>query len=61
MSLIGFLHSVFRPSREVVEHVEKVEKQTIELKHEVDNVKRRLDPLKQLLLDMEQEFKKSDK
>jgi hypothetical protein len=59
MFLHSIIASIFRPKKEVIEHIDKVEKKTIELKCEIQSVKKRLDPLKQLILEMEKEFKKS--
>lgn len=61
MHLREWLHHLFKPTHNVVEHIEKIEKLQTEVKHDLEDVQRRVDPLRRLLLDMESEFRKHDR
>jgi hypothetical protein len=61
MHLRDWFHHLLSPTLDVAEQVEKIEKLQAEIKSDLEDVRRRVDPLKKLLLDMEEEFQKHDR
>ena len=53
-----FCPSIWKDKKEIIEHIERVEEHYRDIKTDLENIQKSIDPMSKLLLEMETYFRK---